>query len=35
MSQQDYENGCFGDGSAERLIQQIVQREIKELQNAY
>lgn len=33
--QQDYENGCFGNGSAERLIQQIAQREIKELQNAY
>ena len=33
--QQDYENGCFGNGSAERLIQRIAEIEIKELQNAY
>lgn len=33
--QEDYENGCFGNGSAEKLIKQIAELEIKELQNAY
>ena len=33
--QNDYESGCFGNGSAERLINEIVNREIKELENAY
>lgn len=33
--QNDYENGCFGNGSAEKLINEIVFREIKELENAY
>ena len=33
--QNDYESGCFGNGSAERLVNEIVNREIKELENAY
>lgn len=33
--QNDYESGCFGSGSAEKLISEIVNREIKELENAY
>lgn len=33
--QNDYESGCFGSGSAEKLINEIVNREIKELENAY
>lgn len=33
--QRDYENGCFGFGSAEKLINEIVNIEIKELEDAY
>lgn len=33
--QNDYETGCFGDGSAEKLIECLVKKEIEELQNAY
>ena len=33
--QNDYESGCFGNGSAEKLINEIVNREVKELENAY
>lgn len=31
----DYEGGCFGNGSAEKLINEIALREIMELENAY
>lgn len=33
--QNDYINGCFGSGEAERLIENIVNIEIRRMQNAY
>ena len=31
----DYENGCFGNGEADKLINDLVQAEIRRLENAY
>lgn len=31
----DYENGCFGNGEADKLINDLVQTEIRRLENAY
>ncbi|MBU0375503.1 rolling circle replication protein, Rep63 protein, partial [Acinetobacter baumannii] len=31
----DYESGCFGNGEAENLINDLVQTEIRRLENAY
>ena len=31
----DYENGCFGSGAAEKLINDLVQKEIRRIENAY
>lgn len=31
----DYENGCFGNGEADRIINDLVQTEIRRLENAY